>query len=57
MASVKLSMVSISEAPCNYKGEVLYMFSKYVQVRDSNKAEELVILEHFASTMVINKKC
>lgn len=57
MASVKLSTVSISEAPCNYKGEVLYMFSKYVQVRDSNKAEELVILEHFASTMVINKKC
>ena len=30
---------------CNSKGEVLFMLSKHVGVRDSNEAEVLVILE------------
>lgn len=29
----------------NYKGEVLFMFSKHVSVCDSNEAEVLTILE------------
>ena len=29
----------------NYKGEVLFMFSKYIGIKDSNEAEVLAILE------------
>lgn len=41
----KQGLASIGGVLRNHKGEVMYMFSKHVGIKDSNEAEVLVILE------------
>lgn len=41
----KLGLAIIGGVLRNHKGDVLYMFSKHVGIKDSNAAEVLAILE------------
>ena len=45
VARGKQGLASIGGVLRNHKGEVMYMFSKHVGIKDSNEAEVLVILE------------
>lgn len=45
MAHVRPGTAGIGGVLRNHKGKVLYMFSKHVGIKDSNKAKVLSILE------------
>ena len=44
-AKGKWGLAGIGGVLRNHKGEIIYMFSKHVGIKDSNEAEVLAILE------------